>query len=197
MKRWARVVFQAAQAWLEDNAFKHAAAVSFYTLFSLAPVMIIAVTVAGFVFGEEAARGQLSEQLDQLVGHDGAELVEHAVAASQPDSRSRWSAILGIAVMIIGATTVFAQLQESLNQIWGVVAKPSRNGFIVLLVRRLISLAMVLTVGFLLLVSLVLTTALTAALKMAGEYAPVPPFVLRTADIGLALLVITVLFALI
>ena len=170
MRRWLRIFVQAGASWLGDNAVKHAAAVSFYTLFSLAPITIIAVAVAGSVFGEEAARGQLSEQLVQLIGRDSAQVVEKAVAASQPSEKSWMSTMIGIGVLVIGATSVFAQLQDSLNQIWGVMAKPSRNSLIVLLVRRLVSFAMVLTVGFLLLVSLILTTALAAAVRVAGDW---------------------------
>jgi membrane protein len=123
--------------------------------------------------------------------------VERAVAAGKLEPGSWISTVIGIVVLLIGATTVFAQLQESLNQIWGVIAKPSRNSFVVLLLRRLVSLAMVLTVGFLLLVSLLLTTALTALLQFAGNLMPVPPVVLRSVDLFFSLAVVTVLFALI
>lgn len=197
MRRWLRIFLQAGASWLDDNAVKHAAAVSFYTLFSLAPITIIAVAVAGSVFGEEAARGQLSEQLVQLIGRESAEVVEKAVAASQPSEKSWVSTMIGIGVLVIGATSVFAQLQDSLNQIWGVMAKPSRNSLVVLLIRRLVSFAMVLTVGFLLLVSLILTTALAAAVRVAGDYIPVPAFLLGSTDVVLALSVITLLFALV
>lgn len=197
VQRWDRVVVQAAKNWVADNAFKHAAAVSFYTLFSLAPITIIAVAVAGMAFGEEAARGQLSTQMDQLVGREGAKVVETAVVASRPGERTWFSAAVGIGVLLVGATTVFVQLQESLNQIWGVVAKPSRNSLIVLLGRRLVSLAMVLTVGFLLLVSLVLTTVLTTMINVANETVTLPLIILRGADIVLSLVVITILFAMV
>lgn len=197
MRRWLRIFLQAGASWLDDNAVKHAAAVSFYTLFSLAPITIIAVAVAGSVFGEEAARGQLSEQLVQLIGRESAEVVEKAVAASQPSEKSWVSTMIGIGVLVIGATSVFAQLQDSLNQIWGVMPKPSRNSLVVLLIRRLVSFAMVLTVGFLLLVSLILTTALAAAVRVAGDYIPVPAFLLGSTDVVLALSVITLLFALV
>ena len=102
----------------------------------------------------------------------------------------------GIALLIVGATTVFGQLQDSLNAIWGVIAKPSRSGWMVLLVQRLISFAMVLTVGFLLLTSLVLSTALTAAIHLAEDWLAVPPWLLRSADLVVGLVIITVLFAL-
>ncbi len=197
MRSWLRVFWRAVQYWFEDNAFKHAAAVSFYTLFSLAPITIIAITVAGVFFGEEAAQGRFSEQIGRVIGNDGAAVVERAVAASQFEEGSWLSTVIGVTLLLLGATTVFAQMQESLNQLWGVVTKPSRNSFVILIFRRLVSLAMVLTVGFLLLVSLLLTTVLTAALQFAGHHIAVPAFVLRSVDIGLALVVITILFALI
>jgi membrane protein len=197
MRSWLRVFWCAGRYWIEDNVFKHAAAVSFYTLFSLAPITIIAITVAGAFFGEEAAQGRLSNQIAQIVGRDGAVVVERAVAASQLEDGSWISTVIGVVVLLVGATTVFAQLQESMNQLWGVVAKPSRNGFLLILIRRLVSLAMVLTIGFLLMVSLLLTTAMTAALQFAGNHISLPGFFLRSVDLVLALGVITVLFGLI
>ena len=197
VRSWLRVFLCAGRYWFEDNAFKHAAAVSFYTLFSLAPSTIIAITVAGAFYGEEAAQGRLSDQIEQLVGREGAQVVERTVAASELEEGSWISTVIGIVILLVGATTVFAQLQESLNQIWGVIAKPSRNGFVILLFRRLVSLAMVLTIGFLLLVSLILTTALTAALQFAGNHIAVPAVLLQGVDLVLSLAVISVLFALI
>jgi membrane protein len=197
MRRWARIFFAAGRGWAEDNAFKHAGAVSFYTLFSIAPITLIAVWVAGAVFGEEAARGELANQLAGLIGGEGALVVEKMLAESRPEARGWVPAAVGLGVLLAGATTVFAQLQESLNEIWGVAARPSRNGFAVLLARRLLSFAMVLTIGFLLLVSMVLTTALSVATAHAREFVPLPPGVLRALDLGLALGVVTVLFAMI
>jgi membrane protein len=105
--------------------------------------------------------------------------------------------VMGLGILLLGATTVFGQLQDSLNSIWGVMAKPSRKGWIVMLVQRLISFAMVLTVGFVLLVSLVLTTTLTALVKSADRFVTVAPVIMRGADIVMGLMIITVLFALI
>ncbi|MGC4073739.1 MAG: YihY/virulence factor BrkB family protein [Nibricoccus sp.] len=197
MQRWDKVVIRAGKSWFDDDVFKHSAAVSFYTLFSLAPITIIAVWVAGFFFGQEAASGQLSGQISQLVGKEGAKVIEDAVAASRPENHGWFSMTAGFVVLLVGATTVFGQLQESLNEIWGVMVKPSRNGLVLLLVRRLISFAMVLTVGFLLLVSLVLTTAISSLVKLADGYMTVSPVVLQGVDLVVALGVITVLFALV
>lgn len=197
MKRWLRIFLAAGKCWAEDNAFKHAGAVSFYTLFSLAPIMLIAVTLAGAIFGTDAAQGELTAQLTGLVGADGAQVVEKLLAESRPDLHGWLPALLGGGVLLVGATTVFAQLQESLNAIWGVAARPTRNSFVVLLVRRLLSFALVLTIGFLLLVSLVLTTAITVMTTYAEGLLPMPPGVLRGLDLLIPLVVVTVLFAMI
>ncbi|MEO6873966.1 MAG: YihY/virulence factor BrkB family protein [Opitutaceae bacterium] len=193
MKSYLKALIQAGRAWVSDNVFKHSAAVSFYTLFSLAPVTIIALAMAGFFFGKEAAAGQFNSQMSQLVGKEGAKAIQDSVAASQLHPSGGWATALGIVLLIVGATTVFAQLQDSLNDIWGVVAKPSRSGLVVMLMHRLLSFAMVLTVGFMLLVSLILTTALTALVHLAGMEAT--SLIVRGADFLSALVLVTVLFA--
>ncbi len=197
VSRWGRIVIGTAKSWNEDGAFKHSAAVSFYTLFSLAPITIIALGIAGFFFGQEAATKQFSEQINQLIGKASAEMIQSAVASSQPQNKGWASTIFGIGLLIVGATTVFGQLQDSLNSIWDVKAKPSRSGWIVLLITRLISFAMVLTIGFLLLMSLLLTTALSALVGIVNGRFAVPPQLLQIADLVIALGVITVLFAMI
>ena len=195
MRRSFKILWEAGVAWNEDNVFKHSAAVSFYTLFSLAPITIIAVSVAGLFFGEEVASRQLSAQMTQLIGAGGAEVMQGAMEAGTLGD-GMLSAALGIGLMIFGATTVFAQLQDSLNSIWGVKATPARSGWIVLVMQRVISFAMVLTVGFLLLTSLVLSTALTAAVEVAKGWMTVAPWVLHGADLTVGLIIITALFAL-
>lgn len=197
MKRWFKILFSAGKNWASDNAFQHAGAVSFYTLFSVAPITIIAVTVAGAIFGTDAAQGELSEQLSGLIGREGAVVLEKLVADSRPENTGWLPAILGVGALLVGATTVFAQLQESLNEIWGVAARPTRNSLVVLLVRRLLSFALVLTIGFLLLVSLVLTTIVSVLITYAEGMIPMPPWFLRGVDLVLPLAIITVLFAMI
>ncbi|HEX2855244.1 MAG TPA: YihY/virulence factor BrkB family protein [Opitutaceae bacterium] len=196
MPRWLKILIAAAKNWQADNAFKHSAAVSFYTLFSLAPITIIAVGIAGIVFGKEIATQQFTTQMSQLVGKSSSEVIQQAVTASQVEDKGWMSTAIGIGLLVLGATTVFGQLQDSLNAIWGVTSKPSRSGWIVMIVQRLISFAMVLTVGFLLLTSLVLTTALTAMVELAKGYFPVAPWLLRGTDLVIGLVIITLLFAL-
>lgn len=194
--RVLKIWISAGKAWSRDNAFKHSAAVSFYTLFSLAPVTIIAVGVAGLFFGKEVAAKQFAAQMEQLVGKAAGEVVLKAMEAGAIGDKSAWSTAVGIGLLVVGATTVFGQLQESLNEIWGVTSKPSRSGWMVMIVQRLISFAMVLTVGFLLLTSLILTTALTAIVTLAQGWVPISTSVMRGADLVVGLGVITILFAL-
>jgi membrane protein len=196
MPRWLKVLVEAGKAWNADNAFKHSASVAFYTLFSLAPITLIAVGVAGFFFGQDVAAHQFSSQVGQLVGKESADLVQKTMEANALKGGNWFKTALGVGLLILGATTVFSQLQGSLNEIWGVTAKPSRSGWIVMIMQRLISFAMVLTVGFLLVASLVLTTALTAAVELAKGWFTLAPWLLRAADLAVGLAVITILFAL-
>jgi membrane protein len=197
MKRLGKILIDTGRNWATDNVFKHAAAVSFYTLFSLAPITIIAVSVAGIFFGDAAAQGRLGQEIAQMVGTEAAVVVEKAVEESRPEKSGWLPTFLGLVMLLVGATAVFAQLQESLNAIWCVAAKPSRSGVVVLLIRRLTSLALVLTVGFLLLVSLVLSTAVAAAIEYAEHLIQIPPVLLRTTDVVINLGVITILFMMI
>lgn len=193
---WAEIPIKAAKNWNTDGAFTHSAAVSFYTLFSLAPITIIVLSIAGFFFGEEAATKQFNAQISSLVGRSSAEMIQQTVAEAKPQSGGWASAAVSVGVLFIGATTVFAQLQEALNGIWGVKAKPDRAGWLVLVMQRLISFAMVVTVGFLLLVSLVITTALTSFVHFLEGIVAVPAGLLRWAEVLVSLGVVTVLFAL-
>lgn len=196
VKRWFKILFSAARRWNGDNVFKHAAAVSFYTLFSLAPITIIAVTVVGTFYGQEMASAELAKQITNLVGPASAEMIQSAAKASSvEESTSIWSTVLGVGLVLFGATTVFGQLQESLNQIWGVRTKPSKSGWVVLIIRRLLSLAMVLTIGFLLLVSLVVSTAISHVVERWGGALSASAVLLKITDLGLGFVIITLLFA--
>jgi membrane protein len=195
MSQFFKIFVTGAKSWSADNAFKHSAAVSFYTLFSLAPITLIAISVAGFFFGKDAATQQFTSQMTQLVGQNGAEVIQKAMASNEVKDGNGWGTVIGIALLIVGATTVFGQLQDSLNDIWGVTSKPSRSGWLVIIVQRLISFSMVLTVGFLLLSSLVLTTALTSLLKhTTGSFADSEGLI-RSVDMLVGFVVVSALFA--
>jgi membrane protein len=197
LARFWTIFAHAAGTWLERNAFIHAGSLAFYTLFSLAPVVIIAVAVAGAVFGEAAARGEIVDRIADVVGRATAQTVEEAVARSRPEVAGLLPTVTGLIALALGATTVFAQMQISLNRIWGVVAKPKTRGLLTLVKSRVLSLALILIIGFVLLVSLLFSVAVRAAIQYAGNWLPVPPILLTGVELGVSCVVFTFLFAVI
>lgn len=183
--------------WFGKNAFQLAGAIAFFTLFSLAPLMIILVTVAGIVLGEETARGELTAQIETVLGTQAAETVRRAIERSLLEESGLVPTILGAAALLFGATTVFAQVQAALNHLWDVMSQPSRSGLRDFIRTRLISLGLVLILGFLLLVSFILTLVVAALVRYASEWIPVPSMLAWTADLAISLTVVTLLFALI
>ncbi|MDQ7731229.1 YihY/virulence factor BrkB family protein [Halomonas sp. SpR1] len=192
---WWKVVQDATSLWLERNAFSYAGSLAFYTLFSLAPTIIIAVTVIGVVLGEEAAQGQIVAQLQGTLGMDAAVAIEQAVAQSRIEESGILPTLLGVGALIIGATTVFAQMQFSLNTIWGVTAKPTSNSVLLFIKNRLLSLTVVLSIGFILLVSLVLGVVLRGMLQAADHLVPFASLLTTSIESLVSLGVVTLLFA--
>ncbi|MGM0632085.1 MAG: YihY/virulence factor BrkB family protein [Pseudomonadota bacterium] len=195
VRHWLNILAAAGRNWLVSQAFIYAAALAFFTVFSIAPIMVVVVTVVGLVLGERAAQGTLFEQLEGTLGPETAELVQTAVINSQIDQSGIWPALIGIAATVVGATTVFAQMQQSLNQIWGVVPRPSRSSLWVFLKARVLSLTIILAIGFVLLVSLLLSVALRAVMAFAEEWLPVPGWAMMGMELFLSLFVVTLLFA--
>lgn len=192
---WWNVVQDAVALWLERNAFSYAGSLAFYTLFSLAPTVIIAVTVIGVVLGEDAAQGQIVAQLQDSLGVEAASAIEQAVAQSRIEESGMLPTILGVAALIVGATTVFAQMQFSLNTIWDVTAKPTSNSAFIFIKNRLLSLTVVLAIGFILLVSLVLSVALRGMLQVADSLMPYAGLLTTGAESLISVAMVTLLFA--
>jgi membrane protein len=195
VKHWLRILGAAIQNWLGSQAFIYAAALAFFTVFSIAPVLVVVVTLVGFIMGESAVEGQLFEQLEGTIGPEAAGVVETAVINSQIDQSGILPALLGIAATVVGATTVFAQMQASLNQIWDVAPKPTASSMWVFVKSRLMSLTIVLAIGFTLMVSLVLSVALRAVMAFAEGWLPVPAWAMVGTELSLSLFVVTFLFA--
>jgi membrane protein len=190
---------QTVTEWSNDKPFRLSAALAYYTLFSIAPLLVVALGIAGVVFGEEAARGQIFGPLATLLGPQSADAVQNAVAAASIKSASIKSSgvlatVLGITTLIVGASAVFGELQDALNTIWR--AKPPDDaGWWDLVKKRLLSLSMVAVIGFLLLVSLTLSAALNAIGTYLGGNLTLPAFALETVNFLLSLGVITLLLA--
>ena len=192
---WYRVVRDSIKLWLQCNAFSYAGSLAFYTLFSLAPVVIIAVTLIGLVFGEEAARGEIFNQLQDIMGDGAALAIENAVLQSRPKESGLMPTLLGFGALFVGATTVFAQMQFSLNVIWGVTSKPGYNGILLYIKNRVLSLTVVLAIGFILLVSLSIGVAVSAALKAAESLIPAIATILGGLEVAISLALVAALFA--
>ena len=183
--------------WVEAEPFQLAAALSYYTLFSLAPLLLIAIGVAGFVFGREAAQNQIVETLQGMIGQDSAQTVQEMIQASNEQPKTGMlSTIIGFVALLFGAGGVVGQLQTSLNKIWEVTPKPGQGiwGF---LRQRFFSFAMVLAIGFLLLVSLVVTAVLSSFTAMISSFLGDATFVAHAIDILVSFGFVTLLFALI
>jgi membrane protein len=184
-------------AWLRGKTPRLGAALAYYTIFAIAPLFLIALTIAGFWFGEEAARRELFGQIVSLVGKEGGEAIQAVVAAAGKESeRGFWAGAAAVITLFVGATGVFVELQDALNTIWNVKRDASR-GWIGFLRDRLLSFGMVVGIGFLLLVSLILSASLSAFGNYLGERITVGKFLWPVANFVLSLGVITLLFAMI
>jgi membrane protein len=183
------------QEWQTDKVSLWAAALAYYTMFSLAPLLLIAIAVAGSIFGEEAARGELVAQIQGLIGKEGAEAIQSMIQSTQrSQSGGAIATIIGIATLLFGASGVFGQLQDALNTIWNVKPKPGL-GWKSFIKSRFLSFAMVLVIGFLLLVSLVLSAVLAGISTFFTNYIQDFAAVGQLINFVISFSVITLLFA--
>jgi membrane protein len=191
------VLRRALAGWWADNVPHLGAALSYYTLFSLAPILIVAIAIAGLAFGAEAVRGEIVHQIDGLVGHKGGLAVEAMLQGASKPSSSIPATVIGVITFFLGATGAFLELQTALNTIWRVKPKSDESWFRVLLMQRLISFGLVVAVGFLLLTSLLVSAALAALHRYMGDTYPAVAVVWEAADVIVSLGVITLMFAMI
>lgn len=185
------------KAWNDDYASSMGAALSYYTLFSIAPLLLIVIAIAGLIFGADVARGEIIGQLSGLMGEEGARAVAGLLASASEPATSVPALVFGLAVLFFGATTVFAELQDTFDRIWRVPGKQPPGGFLALVRGRLLSFGMMLGVAFLLMVSLIATAALAALGKWWGPHFEGREALLQAMNFGVSLVLITVLFALI
>ena len=163
VKNWWPLIKEAVTAWVDDYAPSMGAALSYYTVFSLAPVLLIVISVAGLIFGAEAARGEIFGQLRGLMGTDAAKAIEDILTSVNKPAEGVTGTAIGLVLLFIGATTVFGELQDALDRIWRAPERDKTSGWWGLIRARLLSFGMILGIAFLLIVSLVLSAA-TAAL---------------------------------
>lgn len=184
--------------WKEDRASRLAASLAYYTVFSIAPLLVIAIAVAGFIWEAEAVEAQVMAQIQGLVGEEGANFVADLIESAGNTSEGTFATIIGIVTLLFGALGVFNELHNSLNIIWEVKEEKAESFWQAVkkaIVDRFLSFTMVLGIGFLLLVSLVISAGLSATQEIVGNAFPVPEFLLQFLNLIISIGVITVLFA--
>lgn len=197
-KRFYSLAKQSVESWLDDYAPSMGAAIAFYTVFSLAPLIVIVIGIAGFFWGEDAVRGELLRQIGAMVGQNGAAAIEGVIRSSAEESEQGIAAaVTSTVVLAVGATTVFAELQRALDRIWEVPAQDKAKGIWNLLRSRLLSFGLVLSLAFLLIVSLVAGALLSALGGWLGGLMPGWELLLQILNILLSFGTLVVLFAMI
>src|SRR5690242_10712207 len=188
------------EGWKEDKASRLSAALAYYTIFSLAPLLIIVIAITGFFWQQQAVHQQVMNQIQGLVGTQGATFVSNLLASASNPARGITATIIGIITLILGALGVFNELHDALNTIWEVKEEETKGFFQSIkkvIFDRLLSFAMILGIGFLLLVSLVISAGLSAVQTTMGNVFPMSEFILQLINLVISIGVITVLFALI
>ena len=195
---WQRTVSFAKELFgnfMEDDAFNLGAALAYYTVFSFAPLLMVATTVASYFVGQEAVSGRLYGELSNLLGQEAAETIQEIVANAYQSGDSTWATIISIATLIFAATGVFANLQISLNKIWEIKAAPE-NGIKNFIMKRLLSFSFVIGLGFLLMVTLVVNAVVLGAMDKIAELIPgLGPIVLGVGTWLLSTAITAVVFA--
>lgn len=194
-KRLLGLLEETYQEWKDDDALQWGAALAYYySIFSIAPLLLITISVASLAFGREAVEGRLIEEIGGLVGPQAAGAIQTMVANASTAGSGAWGTVLGVLLMLLGASGAFAQLQKSLNHLWNVEARPDA-GWKLMVRQRVAALGMVLVVALLLLTALVLSAAISALGSYAEEVLPMPAWALGLVDVAVSLAVITLLFA--
>ena len=199
MKRMTTVgllLKEAIRGWSKHRAQSLGAALAFYTTLALAPLTVIAIAIAGYFFGDAAAHGEIVNRIEHLVGRDGAITIETLLQKASEPQQSRMATVISLVLLLFGATSVFAELKESLDTIWEVQPKPGR-GLWRTVKTQLLSFAVVLGTGCLLLVSLLLSATLCAMSNWLGQWLPVPVSTAYLWDVLVSFILITLLFALV
>lgn len=185
----------AANAWIDDHAASMGAALAYYTLFSIAPLLLIVIAVAGVVFGEAAARGEIIAELTGLLGREGAAAVQALLESANRPAAGALATLFGLAALLIGATSVFGELQSALDRIWRAPPRPPAASIADWLHVRLLSLGMILAIGFLLIVSLLASAGLAAVQRWWAPLFSAGPWLAELVEFALSFTTITGAFA--
>ena len=189
------LVREAISEWINDRASRKGAALAFYTVFSLAPILILSIAIAGLFFGKEAARGEIFAEVSGLLGRDGAQAIQAMVESASRPGAGALATLIGFTTLFVGATTALVELKDGLDQIWHVPPE-KMSGIWYFISKRLLSFGLILTLGFLLLVSLALSAGLSVLARMWGPR-DATAWVLESLNFLFSFALVTVLFAMI
>src|SRR5215510_1757018 len=195
LRRYYTLTKKSFAAWNDDYAPSMGAAIAYYTTFSLAPLLIVVIAVAGLIFGADAARGEIVTQIRGMVGEDGARAIQGLLASASHPGTSLIASAIGVVTLLLGATSVFAELQSALDRIWRAPALKHSIGIWGLLRSRLLTFGLVVAIGFLLLVSLALSAALSAVGQWGGTVLPKWDALLQMINQVTSFAITTILFA--
>jgi len=194
MSRSGAFLREVFDEWSKDDALSLGAALAYYTIFSMAPLLVLVIAIAGLVFGREAAQGEIVGQLRGTIGDAGAQTIEDMIARASAPSSGITATVISLVTMFFGASSTFGQLQASLNKIWNVQRPGGMRGQ---LQRRVVAFAMILAIGALLFLTLAASAALSGVHTWLEQYFPIAAQVLPTANFALSFAVVTALFAMI
>ena len=194
IKTFFSLLKQAYFSWNRNEPYARSATIAYYTLFSLPSLLIIVVSIAGYFFKKEAVQGRITDEIGEFIGQDSAAAIETIVTNAALSDDSTWAIVVGIALLLFGATGVFFQLKIAMNNIWNVAAK--KSNFLQLLLDRVISFGMVLVIGLLLLISMVISALLAILSDHINQFAPgITSFMVDAANFLISFLIVTTLFA--
>jgi membrane protein len=197
LKKIWKILVATFSGFIDDNGLKLSASLAYYTVFSIAPLLILVISLAGLFYGHDAATKQLYPQIAQYVGSQAAVQIQDMLKNLQLSGKTGITVIIGIVTLLVGASSMFIEIQDSLNIIWRVKAKP-KKGWIKLLQNRFLSFSLIISLGFLLLVSLVINLIMNALSHKITHFLPaVTGLLIKGINLGITLVVISVLFGII
>ncbi len=191
--RLGRLLRETVEGFIDDDAFSRGASIAYFTLFSLAPTLLLVIAIAGLVFGRDAAQGAVVDQLSGLMGRDTAEALQAMIRSAGDRMTGVVATLIGLVTIFLAASGVFGEVQSALNAIWK--AKSTRSTLSRLVRARMASFGLVITLGFVLMVSLALSAALTALARFLKYRFPVAEFAVQAADLAISIVLISGLFA--
>lgn len=193
----SKLAARAVKSWSDDYAPSMGAAISYYTVFSLAPLLVIVIAIAGAVFGRQAVTGAIVAQLGGLIGQQGASLIQNVVASADQSGGGLVASLISVVVLILGATSVFTELQSALDRIWHIPPSEKPQGVWSIVQARILSFGLILGLGFLLMVSLAVSAAIAAVSKFTVGFLPGYEVLLQLLNTLVSLGIFTLLFAMI